>query len=203
MERAIVRQSTLKDGVITARIPNSLLQSPFTIKAHVGRYEDDTFKVIETVKIPIIAKPKPADYKLEDTDEELYSFNELENKLSNAVSHFLKEHITIKNGYWWVGDTNTGVKAEASGSSRISDVVLLANKWIGDTSPYSQVVTINGVTENSQVDLTPNVEQLAIFYDKDLTFVTENNGGVVTVYAIGQKPENNYTIQATITEVAV
>ena len=47
------------------------------------------------------------------------------------------------------------------------------------------------------------MEQLAIFYNKDLTFVTENEDGVVTVYAIGQKPTNDYTIQATITEVYV
>ena len=53
------------------------------------------------------------------------------------------------------------------------------------------------------MDLTPSVEQLAVFYDKDLTFVTENEDGVVTVYAIGQKPTNDYTIQVTITEVNV
>jgi hypothetical protein len=53
------------------------------------------------------------------------------------------------------------------------------------------------------VDLTPDVQQLAVFYDKDLTFVTENEGGVVTVYAIGQKPTSDYTIQVTITEVEV
>ena len=84
----------------------------------------------------------------------------------------------------------------------ISEVTLLASKWIGDASPYSQVVNIDGVTENSQVDLTPDVDQLVIFYEKDLTFVTENENGVVTVYAIGQKPTNDYTIQAIITEVA-
>lgn len=86
-------------------------------------------------------------------------------------------------------------------SARISYVTILANKWVGTESPYSQVVTVNGATENSQVDLTPSVEQLAIFHQKDLAFVTENDGGVVTVYAIGQKPENDYTIQVTMTEV--
>ncbi len=82
-------------------------------------------------------------------------------------------------------------------------VTILANKWVGATSPYSQVVAVEGATENSQVDLTPSVEQLAIFYEKDLAFVTENEDGVVTVYAIGQKPANDYTIQVTITEVSV
>ena len=86
---------------------------------------------------------------------------------------------------------------------RIANVDLLATNWIGDTSPYSQVVEIEGITEYSQVDLTPSIEQLVVFYEKDLGFVTENDDGVVTVYAIGQKPENDYTIQVTITEVQV
>lgn len=85
--------------------------------------------------------------------------------------------------------------------ARIAYIDLLAANWVGASSPYSQVVHIDGVTENSQVDLTPSIEQLVVFYDKDLGFVTENEDGIVTVYAIGQKPENDYTIQATITEV--
>lgn len=88
-------------------------------------------------------------------------------------------------------------------SAKVADVELLSANWVGDESPYSQVVNIEGVTENSQVDLTPNIEQLNIFYEKDLGFVTENDGGVVTVYAIGQKPEHDYTMQVTITEVGV
>ena len=86
--------------------------------------------------------------------------------------------------------------------ARIAEVELLAANWVGENSPYSQVVNIEGVTEFSQVDLTPSIEQLVIFYEKDLSFVTENEDGVVTVYAIGQKPENDYTIQVTITEVS-
>lgn len=86
-------------------------------------------------------------------------------------------------------------------AARIANVKILADKWVGTESPYSQVVSIEGITPNSQVDLTPSAEQLAIFYNKDLAFVTENENGVVTVYAIGQKPANDYTIQATITEV--
>ena len=90
-----------------------------------------------------------------------------------------------------------------SKASKIGTVTLLASAWKGDANLYSQVVEIEGVTEHSQVDLTPDVHQLAVFYDKDLSFVTENEDGVVTVYAIGQKPLNDYTIQATITEVEV
>ena len=88
-------------------------------------------------------------------------------------------------------------------AAKIGSVTLLASAWVGKDNLYSQVVDIEGVTGNSQVDLTPNVQQLSVFYEKDLTFVTENEGGVVTVYAIGQKPLNDYTIQVTITEVSV
>ena len=90
-------------------------------------------------------------------------------------------------------------------SARIAYIDLLAANWQVDeaTGAYCQIVEIDGVTECSQVDLTPSVEQLVIFYDKDLGFVTENDGGEVKIYAIGQKPENDYTIQVTITEVQV
>jgi hypothetical protein len=84
----------------------------------------------------------------------------------------------------------------------IASITLLASAWVGSENLYSQVVSIDGVTENSQVNLTPSVEQLAIFYEKDITFITENDGGVVTIYVIGQKPANDYTIQASIVEVA-
>ena len=82
-------------------------------------------------------------------------------------------------------------------------ITLKAENWLGDASPYSQVVNVAGVTESSRVDLLPSVEQMTIFYEKDITFVTENDGGVVRVYVVGQKPQNDYTIQATITEVEV
>lgn len=96
------------------------------------------------------------------------------------------------------------LKKLSGNPSRIADILLLASAWDTDTeyeSLHSQVVSIDGVTDNTQVDLTPSVTQLVVFYEKDITFVTENVGGVVTVYCIGQKPNNDYTIQVTLTEV--
>ena len=86
---------------------------------------------------------------------------------------------------------------------RIAEIDLFSDAWQGDVSPYFQTVDIEGITEFSQVDITPSVSQLDIFYNKDLTFVTENDSGVVTVYAIGDKPLNDYTVQVTIAEVSV
>ena len=93
------------------------------------------------------------------------------------------------------------IEALESSVPRISTVTLLASAWEGDASPYSQVVEIEGVTEYSQVDLKPSMEQFDIFNDKEIGFVTENEDGVVTVYLIGNKPANDYTMQVSITEV--
>jgi len=88
-------------------------------------------------------------------------------------------------------------------SVKVTEITLLSANWEGDTSPYSQEVVIDGITPYSQVDLKPDVFQLAEFHNKDLAFVTENDDGVVTVYAIGDKPRNDHTIQVSITEVSV
>lgn len=85
--------------------------------------------------------------------------------------------------------------------AKIGYITLLSSEWEGSGNLYKQIVDIEGVTANSQVDLTPDVQQLAIFYEKDLTFVAENEDGIITVYVIGQKPANDYTMQVTITEV--
>ena len=97
MDKAIVRQSTLNDHVVSVAIPNSLLQEPLPIKAHIGIYEGDTFKVIELVEIPVIPKAKPLDYKIENNDEEIYSFNRLENMIKNINIEYDGEHLYFVN----------------------------------------------------------------------------------------------------------
>lgn len=103
-----------------------------------------------------------------------------------------------------IQDAIIALENGASGkSARLSNVTLSASKWAGSNSLYSQVVTIDGITPYSKVDLLPSVEQLAIFFNKNVSFVTENEDGVVTVYAIGDKPQLDYTMQVSITEVTV
>ena len=71
---------------------------------------------------------------------------------------------------------------------------------------YKQSVTINNaaITPNSKIDLQPTPAQLAIFHEKDVTFVAENDDGQITVYCVGQMPKNTYDeIPVTVTEVVV
>lgn len=87
-----------------------------------------------------------------------------------------------------------------------ASITLHADKWEqAADNRYYQVVTVNNavITPNSKVDLQPSSEQLSIFHEKDLAFVAENEDGIVSVYCVGQVPQNSYTIQATVTEVVI
>jgi hypothetical protein len=159
------------------------------------------------------------DYRLSYTAAEINEkLGEIDNKVdatevNTIVSRAVGNAISvteIDGGYRLTIEDSKGTHTiditnddRSSSSARIGEVTLLASAWVGTESPYSQVVSIPTVTANTQVDLTPSVEQLSIFHNKDLAFVTENEGGTVTVYAIGQKPENDYTVQVTLTEVAI
>lgn len=91
----------------------------------------------------------------------------------------------------------------SSSPARVSSVTLYASAWAGSEGHYGQIVNIEGVTKNSKVDLQPTVEQLKIFHEKDIAFSTVNEGGIVVVHVIGDRPTNDYTMQVTITEVIV
>lgn len=82
-------------------------------------------------------------------------------------------------------------------------VTLKAGNWLGTSSPYSQVVTLANVTSKTKVDLQPTFNQLETLYFQSVGFYTVNEDGVVTVYAVGNKPTEDMVIQVTMTEVEV
>lgn len=80
-------------------------------------------------------------------------------------------------------------------------IIELAEVWEpDDDGKYSQIITIDNITNHSRLDLHPDANMLAEFKQLGLVFVTENNGGVITVYSVGNMPSKPYTMQATIVE---
>lgn len=80
-------------------------------------------------------------------------------------------------------------------------IALLANAWIGDGT-FTQVVTIDGATLNSKIDLQPDSIVLnQLISDGVSALYIENNNGVFTAYAVGAKPTSDLNIQVTVTEV--
>ena len=140
MDKAIVRQASMENHVVSVGIPNSLLQDPLTIHAHIGIYEGSTFKVVEKVEIPVIAKERPSDYQIQDADEEIYSFKALENALGNKADNARVDNIIAHNndttGNTELIDIRTDHKGNvwaSAGAAIRGAIERLANgNWIND-----------------------------------------------------------------------
>ena len=67
-------------------------------------------------------------------------------------------HIDETSKHWFVGETDTGIIAEGvttiSTTSANYTGTLSVDNWIGDTAPYTQSVTINGIA----VDVAPFID---------------------------------------------
>lgn len=166
-DRAIVRQATWASRILTVRIPNSLLQEPFTIYAHIGVYEGEAFKVVEKVEIPVIPKERPSDYQIQDTDEEIYSFKALENSLSNraTVSQVNKVEARISNIIANASSTegNTeliDIRMDAEGNihstagDAIRNQIVSANKRNHNATIFVNKPPVLSFVKNESIELT-------------------------------------------------
>ena len=146
MDKAIVRQSTMDNaGIITADIPNSLLQKPYKIKAYVCTYDGDTFETQYKLEITVKPRSKPNDYTLED-DLEVYSFNALENKVNNVVT-----------AYKDLGDKHTvAIEALIKATADIEKAVTIAEKC--DTITEE----MRGIVEECKAEVDKIAESIAL-----------------------------------------
>lgn len=85
---------------------------------------------------------------------------------------------------------------------RVATISLPKASWVGNTEPYSQVVSVNTATSSTKIDLQPTAQQIVNLQNAEVSLMVENNGGVVTCYAIGNKPTVDYTIQVLLQEVS-
>ena len=94
-----------------------------------------------------------------------------------------------------------GVALPQSNKPQCTNIVVLASGWQGTSSPYSQIVACDGVSENSKIDLQPAPSQVENLQKSKILLMATNSNGVVTVYAFNNKPTTDMTIQVQITEV--
>lgn len=86
---------------------------------------------------------------------------------------------------------------------KITEVLVPASNWKGAASPYSQNITLEGITVNSIVNIQMSAEQLESLRDRKIAFTVENRGGVCTLFAVGDNPSVDVKIQATISGATV
>ena len=170
MSRAIVKQATLENHVVTVTIPNSLLQAPLKIYAHIGIYEEETFKCLEVVEIPIIPRKKPEDYTIEDTDEEIYSFKALENKLDNVIADIQKNNEEFIEELSDLMVTLTEVESELGidmpskeNKAVITSGTMVATEWSENTYSFESTYPVARYNIEIALDSTATEEQFNAF----------------------------------------
>lgn len=155
MDKAIVKQATMDDaGVITVEIPNSLLQKPYSITVHVCLYSGDTFETCYTVKIPVIARKRPSDYTITDNDEEIYSFNALENKLNNTLKTSTDNYNEAANAY-----KNALEKTQ----NTITEITMSGSGWTNDTYSFENTYPIANYDLEIALSSSATSEQVTAF----------------------------------------
>ena len=66
--------------------------------------------------------------------------------------------------------------------------------WTG-SGPYTQTVTITGITVNSKVDIQMDATALGVLIDSGTSAIwIENNNGTLTAKALGEKPNANLSV---------
>ena len=77
----------------------------------------------------------------------------------------------------------------------------LTDTWSG-SGPFTQAVSLEGVTPNSKVDIQPGADVFtALLLDGVTALWIQNDNGSLTACALGAAPTDEMTIQCTVTEV--
>lgn len=126
--------------------------------------------------------------------------SKLQTDVSNLQTDAEKLQTDVSNLQTEQENINTSLSNKQETITKQS--VTFSTDWTGDVSPYSQIVTVSGTTANSKVDLQPEaivIQQMVD--DGTIALYIINDNGVLTAYAVGEKPTVEMTIQVTITEV--
>ena len=91
----------------------------------------------------------------------------------------------------------------AADRPKVTSVTLPKTGWTGSSSPYMQTISVTGltVTDHTVVDLNCGPDMIALMQNSlttNIMIVNDNN--TLKAYAIGGKPTDNLTMQATVYE---
>lgn len=128
MVKSIVCRPTIdKSGVISVKIPNSLLQKSEPICVYICSYVGEDFKTYYKMEIPVKGRPKPADYTLDVDDEEVYSFVKLEQAISNINARVVDYEKAVDVSVEKVNDISNRVNGEFTNKINSMSERILAN----------------------------------------------------------------------------
>lgn len=88
----------------------------------------------------------------------------------------------------------------STGIPKICSISLPVSGWKSANSPYSQMISVDGVSTESKIDLQADSAQMAKLLKTSTMIFVVNDQGTVTAYAVGEKPKEDLTFQGCITE---
>lgn len=163
MSRALVRQSSMNSaGVITVKVPNSLLQKPHKITAYVCIDMGGEFKSLYSIDIPVKARNKPDDYTWEDSEGEIYSFNALENMVANALDKLESDR----------ADTLSAVK---NATNEAIDTLQKNNESFANELETNNDATLRALSQ----ELINTFNGFIVYEDYDLNLRDENGNSLI------------------------
>lgn len=205
MDRAIVRQATRSGrNAIKVNVPNSLLQKHYALKVYVCIYEGETFKTVCKFEVPIKARKEPNDYTFEDDNDEIYSFNALENLVNNAVSEATEKYNeAISNATDSKANYDQAKEAYDSASELYEDFVdnngdipemlkgkankatttiatMSKNKWNGNTYSFESDYPSDTYDIEIAIDSSASSDQVDAFLSAQI--VGNANGNIVKAF---------------------
>ena len=95
----------------------------------------------------------------------------------------------------------TAILDEKTSKSTVSNVIVTGSGWNGDDIPYTQTVSVVGVTQSNMVEVTiPSsitTEQLTELVSAQINKVDQSTGAI-TLHSYGTKPSINIPITVVI-----
>ena len=154
-QRAIRRNVSEENGVLTAKIPNTLLQSCKKIRVWLMCGEQTMFGDVLAVR----PKAKPPGYILPDDEDEVMSYTSLEKRIADLEKNISCAGATGKSAYQYAKDGGyTGTEEEFA--QKLAEEIGGVEITDGEPTKASTVMTLNPNAEEVQLYTAPEIDDM-------------------------------------------
>lgn len=111
----------------------------------------------------------------------------------------------IQNGYWYINNVNSGVKAvgiDGSQPLQITGITLTSSNWVSNSGLYKYEYSNANITANSIVDVIPANASISVVKAAEVLPETDSSTGKVTLWATNA-PTGDISVTINITEKQV
>lgn len=82
----------------------------------------------------------------------------------------------------------------------LKSVTMPYKSWSG-SGPYTQTLTVSGITANSKIDMQASAATISSIVEGEFSITIKNDNGTITAYAVGKKPAVDLALTLSITEI--